>query len=126
MRFTSCSSSIESNLKSVSGVKRANISLATEEAVVEYDSKVINYKQIMERINNMQYGTDLISAGEERDKVTLQVEGVHSIEATNLIRSSLENIPGVKAVEIDIEGEKVVITYDTFIVFNPCFQSMQM
>lgn len=121
MTCTSCSSSIESYLNKVSGVKKAEISLATEEAIIQYDPKSINYKQIMEVIDDMGYMADLISAGEERDKVTLKVEGAHSVEGMHLIKISLEALPGVKSVEMDVEGEKVIVSYDPDQTGPRCF-----
>ncbi|KAH7388231.1 hypothetical protein KP509_16G065300 [Ceratopteris richardii] len=112
MTCTSCSNSIENNLIKLSGIKKAQISLATEEAVVLYDPKLINYTQIVEAIDDMGFATDLISVGEERDQVVLKIEGAHSISGMHLIKISLDALPGVKSVDIDIEGEKVVIAYD--------------
>ncbi|KAH7284245.1 hypothetical protein KP509_34G045000 [Ceratopteris richardii] len=112
MTCTSCSTSIETSMMKVSGVKKADISLATEEAVIQYNPKLISYKQIMQIIDDMGYMTDLISAGEDRDKVVLKIDGVHSMDAMQLIKISLDALPGVKSVEIDTQGEKAIIAYD--------------
>lgn len=112
MTCSSGSHSIEANLIKVFGVKKAEVSLATEEAVIHYDPKSINYKEVMEVIDNMGYMTELISAGEERDKVILKVEGAHSLEGMHLIEKSLKVLPGVKSVEMEVEAEKVSVAYD--------------
>ncbi|KAI5067389.1 hypothetical protein GOP47_0017917 [Adiantum capillus-veneris] len=112
MTCTSCSQAIETNLIKVSGIKKAEISLTTEEAVIHYDPKLINYKQIMEVVDDMGYTTDLISAGEERDKVILKVEGAHSVEGMHLIKTSLAALPGVNSVDMDADNEKVIVAYD--------------
>lgn len=121
MTCTSCSSSIESNLNKRRGVKKAVVALATEEAEVHYDPKLVNYRQLMELVEDAGFEVELISAGEERNKVTLIVEGAHSAESIKLIEISLQALPGVKAVDIDAPGEKVMVAYDPDQTGPRCF-----
>lgn len=112
MTCTSCSTSIEDNLRKLRGVKRAMVALATEEAEVSYNPKLVNYKELMEAVGDTGFDSELISAGEESNKVTLKLEGVHSNEGMKLIQLSLEALQGVTSVEMDAECEKVIIAYD--------------
>lgn len=63
MTCASCSQTIEKALSKTPGIIEANVNLATEKAVVTYDSSEINYEQIKEAINNTGYKA-LGSAGE--------------------------------------------------------------
>lgn len=63
MTCASCSQTIEKALSKTPGIIKANVNLATEKAVVTYDSSEINYEQIKEAINNTGYKA-LGSAGE--------------------------------------------------------------
>lgn len=121
MTCTSCSSSIEDNLKKLKGVQRAVVALATEEAEIRYDSKLVSYKQLMDEVVDTGFEAELISAGEESNKVTLKLEGVHSSEGMKLIQVSLEALPGVKSVEMDMEGERVILEYDPDHTGPRCF-----
>ena len=113
MTCTSCSTSIETSLNKVLGVKKVQISLATEEALIQYDAKFINYKQIIDKIDHdLGFMASLISVGEERNKVILKVDGVHTIQGMHMIKMSLEALPGVDLVELDVEIENVIISYD--------------
>eukprot|EP01018_Ginkgo_biloba_P026263 Gb_22737 [translate_table: standard] len=112
MTCTACSSSVESTLKKVAGVQKASVALATEEAEIHYDFKQVNYKQLMDEVQDIGFEAELISAGEDRDKVQLKLEGVDSLEGMELIELSLQALVGVKSVEMDPKGEKVVVSYD--------------
>ena len=63
MTCASCSQTIEKALSKTPGIIGANVNLATEKAVVTYDSSEINYEQIKVAINNTGYHA-LGSAGE--------------------------------------------------------------
>ena len=75
MSCTSCSSTVESALQALQGVLKVQVALATEEAQVHYDPKVVTYRQILEAIEDTGYEAALISSGEDMSKIDLQVEG---------------------------------------------------
>eukprot|EP01018_Ginkgo_biloba_P006368 Gb_15082 [translate_table: standard] len=112
MTCTACSSSVESVLEKLTGVQKCCVALATEEAEIHYDIKQIGYKQLIDAVEDMGFEAQLISAGEDTDKVHLNLQGVHSTEAMRVIELSLQALPGVKSVEINANGDKVVVSYD--------------
>ncbi|CAM6123193.1 unnamed protein product [Calypogeia fissa] len=112
MTCTSCSGSIEEILNKINGVKKASVALATEEAEVHYDPNLTDYNKLMEAVDDAGFEVDLISAGEERNKVVLKLEGVNSQGGIKLIEVSLQSLWGVQSVEMDPQGEKVVVSYD--------------
>ncbi|KAJ7299799.1 hypothetical protein O6H91_Y148800 [Diphasiastrum complanatum] len=124
MTCTSCSGSIESALKKVQGVKRATVALATEEAEIHHDPKVVTYVQLIKIIDDIGFEAELISAGEERNKVHLKVEGVHSQEAVKLIEASLQALPGVTAVAIDSSAERFTVSYNPDLTGPRCFMDI--
>jgi Cu+-exporting ATPase len=112
MTCTSCSNSIEVALNQLPGVKRAGVGLATEECEVEYDSRLITHLQLMSAITDLGYTVDLISAGEERNKVRLHLNGLNSQSEVELIMTSLKALPGVKLVDMASDGSMVEVAYD--------------
>ncbi|XP_068637344.1 copper-transporting ATPase HMA4-like [Aristolochia californica] len=112
MACTSCSESIERALLMVDGVKKAVVGLAIEEAKIHYDPNVTDSDHLLKAIEDTGFGADLISSGDEMNKVHLKIDGLSSREEATLIRSCLETIEGVNLVEIDTSGNKVSITYD--------------
>ncbi|OMO78083.1 Cation-transporting P-type ATPase [Corchorus olitorius] len=112
MACTSCSESLERALRLLDGVKTAVVGLALEEAKVHFDPNVTDTDHIIEAVEDAGFGADLISSGNEANKVHLKLEGVLSVEAMNTIRSYLESTLGVNHVEMDLEENKVAVSYD--------------
>ncbi|GMH00057.1 hypothetical protein Nepgr_001896 [Nepenthes gracilis] len=112
MACTSCSESVERVLSAVDGVKRAVVGLALEEAKIHFDPYVTNANQIIEAVDNAGFGADLISSACDADKVSLNIEGIHSLEDLNIIRNALELAVGVNHVELDVEGNMVTVRYN--------------
>ena len=112
MACTSCSESVENALQIVEGVKKAIVGLALEEAKVHFDPNLTNVDKIIEAIDDAGFGADLISSGNDANKVHLKLEGVDSAEDVNAVMSSLELAVGVNHVEMDLLEHKVTGSYD--------------
>ncbi|XP_074310544.1 copper-transporting ATPase HMA4-like [Silene latifolia] len=112
MACTSCSEAVERALSAANGVKRAVVGLALEEAKVNFDPNITDPKQIIEAVEDCGFDADLISAGDDVNKVHLKLDGVHSLEEATAVRSALELAVGVNYVEMDTEGSKVIVSYD--------------
>ncbi|PPR96956.1 hypothetical protein GOBAR_AA23723 [Gossypium barbadense] len=112
MACTSCSESLERALKFLDGVKKAVVGLALEEAKVHFDPNVTDSDRIIEAIEDAGFGADLISSGNEANKVHLKLEGVSSVEDMNTIKSYLESAIGVNHVEMDLEEKMATVNYD--------------
>ncbi|KAG7950946.1 hypothetical protein I3843_13G143000 [Carya illinoinensis] len=107
MMCTSCSESVERALLMADGVKTAVVGLALEEAKVHFDPNVTDTYHIIEAIEDAGFGADLISSGNDLNKVHLTVEGVNSDEDVIIVRSSLESAVGVTGVEMDLGERKL-------------------
>ncbi|EXB93282.1 Putative copper-transporting ATPase 3 [Morus notabilis] len=112
MACTNCSESVERALQMVNGVKKAVVGLALEEAKIHFDPSVINTDRIIEAIEDAGFGADLISSGNDANKVHLKLEGVNTQEDITIIKSSLESALGVTDVSFDTKDHKVTISYD--------------
>ncbi|KAF3452556.1 hypothetical protein FNV43_RR02989 [Rhamnella rubrinervis] len=111
MACTSCSESLERVLQMVTGVKKAVVGLALEEAKVHFDPSLTDTDHIIEAIEDVGFGASLISTMNDVNKVHLKVE-VNSLEDIATIKSSLESAEGVNHVAVDIAENKVTVSYD--------------
>lgn len=112
MTCTSCSSTIESSLRTTPGVHRANVALTTEEAEVHYDPKISNCDQLLNAIKDSGFEAKLISTGEDRNKIHLKIDGLGSGNSMRLVLNSLQALPGVEDVSIHPELQKVTLSYE--------------
>lgn len=113
MTCTNCSESSERALSKVDGVKKAVVGLALEEAKVHFDPNVTDADHIIEAVKEAGFGADLISSGNDVNKVHLKLEGIKSAKDLISILSSLESFEGVNHVEMDMEHHKVTVSYDS-------------
>ena len=111
MTCTSCSSTVESALNSLRGVQTAQVALATEEAEIYYDPKVISYNQLLQTVEDTGFEAVLISVGEDMSKIEIQVEGFKTDHSLKTIAMSLQSLPGVQEVETFPELKKISISY---------------
>ncbi|TMW93039.1 hypothetical protein EJD97_012272 [Solanum chilense] len=111
MTCTSCSATVESALRLIPGVQKAQVALATEEAEIQYDPRILTHNQLLEAIEDTGFEAILISTGEDRSKILLKVDGVHTENSMSIIESSLRALPGVEDVDIDPELKKLSVSY---------------
>lgn len=111
MTCTACSNSVESSLRGIHGVKKAQVALATEEAEIQYDPKLVSYNKIVETIEDAGFEAVLISTGEDISRVQLKVDGIRTDHSWKMIETSLQALPGVQTVELDARLHKISLSY---------------
>lgn len=97
----------------VDGVKKAIVGLALDEAKVLFDPIVIDTNKIIEAVEDAGFGSELVSSGNDMNKVHLKLEGIDSPDDLNVIVSSLSLAAGVNHVEVDLIEHKVTVSYDS-------------
>ncbi|CAK7335519.1 unnamed protein product [Dovyalis caffra] len=108
---TSCCCTAEIVLQAIHGVQRIQVSLATEEAEVYYDPKILDYNHLLDAMEDIGFEAMLMSAGEAVSKIDLKVDGLKAEHSIQIIENSLQTLPGVQAIEIDPELDKISISY---------------
>ncbi|KAK1313440.1 putative copper-transporting ATPase HMA5 [Acorus calamus] len=111
MTCTSCSSTVESVLQGIHGVQRAQVALATEEAEIRYDPKLVGVHKLLEAVDDTGFEAILISTGEDLNKVHLKLEGICTDHAMRMVEKSLEALPGVDDISIDPTFDKLSVSY---------------
>ncbi|KAJ9173593.1 hypothetical protein P3X46_016710 [Hevea brasiliensis] len=111
MTCTSCSSTVERALQAIQGVQKAQVALATEEAEVLYDPRILSDNQLLQAIEDTGFEAILISTGEDMDKIQLKVDGIRSNNSMRMIENSLQALPGVHNIAIDPEVNKFSLSY---------------
>ncbi|XP_077240235.1 putative copper-transporting ATPase HMA5 [Tasmannia lanceolata] len=111
MTCTSCSTTVESALQGVQGVQKAQVALATEEAEIRHDPKLVSHIQLIEAIENTGFEAILISTGEDRSKIQLKIDGISTEKSIRMIESSLQALPGIECIDMDPMLNTVSISY---------------
>lgn len=87
------------------------MALATGEAEVHYDPKILSYNQLLQAIEDTGFEAILISTGEHMDKIQLKVDGIRTDNSMRMIENSLQALPGVQNIDIDPELNKFSLSY---------------
>lgn len=112
MTCTSCSNSIESALNKLPGVQKAVVALATEECEVRHDPVQISHSHLAAIIDDLGYEAELLSAGEEINRVRLQLERVSISADFQLVKEILSALSGVASVDLDPSDAIATVSYD--------------
>ncbi len=110
MHCASCAITIEKSLKSIPGIKTANVNFASEKASVEYDSGKANENDLEKAVKDVGY--EVIKATGNAGTVTLRVRGMSSQHCAGVVESSLKKVDGIKNVDASFAIERAIIDYD--------------
>ncbi|XP_021319722.1 probable copper-transporting ATPase HMA5 isoform X2 [Sorghum bicolor] len=111
MTCTSCTSTVESALQVLPGVQRASVALATEEAEIHYDRRIIAASQLIHAAEETGFEAILITTGEDRSRIDLKLDGLLTERLTMILKSSIQALPGVEDVKVDTELHKITVSY---------------
>ncbi|KAG6483227.1 copper-transporting ATPase HMA5-like [Zingiber officinale] len=113
MTCTSCSTNVESALRSVPGVQKAIVALATEEAEIRYDPRIVSANRLMETVEDTGFEALLITTGEDVNRIELKIDidGEFSTRYISMVKNSIEALPGVHHTNIDAALHKITISY---------------
>ncbi|XP_040255528.1 copper-transporting ATPase HMA5 isoform X4 [Aegilops tauschii subsp. strangulata] len=111
MTCTSCANTVESALQAVPGVQRASVALAIEEAEIRYNRRVVAAIQLVNAVEESGFEAILVTAGEDRSRIDLKVDGILNERSVMIVKSSVQALPGVEDIKIDTELQKITISY---------------
>ncbi|KAG2567916.1 hypothetical protein PVAP13_7NG278400 [Panicum virgatum] len=111
MTCTSCTNTVESALQAFPGVQRASVALATEEAEIRYDRRIVAANQLIQAVEETGFEAVLITTGEDRSRIDLKIDGVLNERLIMILESSIQALPGVEDIKVDTELHKITISY---------------
>lgn len=110
MTCTGCSSSVEKALNRVSGVEKATVNLAAENATVIFDENDTGPEELATAVEDAGY--ELILPEPDHQTV-LQISGMHCAGCVNSVEKALSNVDGVRSVNVSLPVEKAYVTWET-------------
>ena len=139
MVCTSCVQLIETSISKEEGVHGVRVSLAGQEAVVEFDPALISAQDIASAIDDMGFeaecrsthtvkdvlphslfihheDTHNISRDTEEKSVDIAVEGMVCQSCVSNIQSNVSTVSGVRGISVSLADKTASITYDSALV----------
>nr|CAB3487891.1 unnamed protein product [Digitaria exilis] len=106
-----CTSTVEFALQVSPGVQRASVALATEEAEIRYDRRIVSPSQLIQAVEETGFEAILVTAGEDRSRIDLKIDGILDERMLMIVKSSIQALPGVENIKFNTELHKVTISY---------------
>ncbi|KAG2573892.1 hypothetical protein PVAP13_7KG284700 [Panicum virgatum] len=106
-----CTSTVEFVLQASPGVQRASVALATEEAEIRYDRRIVSASQLIQVVEETGFEAILITTGEDRSRIDLRMDGVLDERSIMIVKNSVQALPGVENIKLDAKLRKVTISY---------------
>ncbi len=109
MSCASCAARIEKGLRNLSGIKEANVNLATEKAVVTYDPQVLNEEGLIRTIEDLGYKVPLPE--NKAEKMVISVGGMTCAACVRKVEKALAALDGVSEASVNLATEKATVLY---------------
>ncbi|KAJ6415745.1 hypothetical protein OIU84_004524 [Salix udensis] len=115
MTCAACVNSVEGILRSLPGVKRAVVALATSLGEVEYDPIVISKDDIVNAIEDAGFDASLVQS-KQQDKILLGVAGIFSEKDVQLLERILVMLDGVRQFHYNQLSSELEVLFDPEVV----------
>ncbi len=103
MTCASCTRTVERVLKKTDGVGDANVNLATERAVVEFEGQ-LNVNLLIDRIQNAGYGVATA-------QLELPITGMTCASCVRNVERALGKVEGVLSANVNLATERATVTF---------------
>jgi len=107
---------IEDALQRTEGVIEANVNIATEKAVISYDSSKVGLDEFEEVIRASGYEPILPRVESEMREVVLKIAGMTCASCAATVEKALSSLAGVESASVNIATEKARVKYDPGLV----------
>jgi Cu+-exporting ATPase len=104
MSCASCAARIQENLSGMEGVSGASVNFASEHARVEFDPVKVNVEDILNKVQDLGYGTSTTLQ-------TLPIKGMTCASCVSRVEKALSGLDGVLSVEVNLATERATVRY---------------
>lgn len=111
MSCAACATRIEKGLSRLDGVKAANVNLAMERAMVEFDDSAVALEKLNGTVERLGYS--VIPAEETQSgRTVLNITGMSCAACAARIEKKLSRMEGVRSAGVNLTTEKATVEYD--------------
>jgi Cu+-exporting ATPase len=115
MTCASCVVHVEGALKGVEGVTEANVNLATEQAAVALDPKLVPLGRLVDAVRDVGYDV-------ATEKMSLPIGEMTCASCVAHVEAALAQVPGVVNVSVNLATEKASVEYIPTVTGLPDFR----
>jgi Cu+-exporting ATPase len=109
MHCAGCITAIQNYMSDIEGVKKCQVNLAAEKAILEYDSSVINLESIENLLKDIGYSVVY-------EKFSAKINGITDPVKSEKLKNKLTETAGIKEISANNENSQVVIEYNSILL----------
>jgi len=107
MTCASCAQIVEKAAAKVSGVKEANVNLATEKLTITYDDATFSEHALQVAVEAAGY--EVVSNTKQK---TFLIEGMSCASCAQTVEKTVQKLAGIASASVNLATEKMVVSYD--------------
>lgn len=111
MSCAACAARIEKGLNKLEGVQNANVNLAMEKAMVEFDDKAVDPAKLDEVIEKLGYHV-IEDEPANYNKAELKISGMTCAACSARIEKKLSRLAGITKANVNLTTEKASVEFD--------------
>ena len=106
MHCAGCITAIQNHMSDIEGIKKCEVNLAAEKAVLEFDSSLIDLEKIENALKDIGYSAVY-------EKFSVKITGITDSSDSEKLEKRLLEIEGVKEASVNYGNNQVVIKYNS-------------
>jgi len=106
MHCAGCITAIQNHMSDIEGIKKCEVNLAAEKAVLEFDSSLIDLEKIENALKDIGYSTVY-------EKFSVKIAGITDSSDSEKLEKKLRETEGVKEASVNYGNNQVVIKYNS-------------
>jgi Cu+-exporting ATPase len=106
MHCAGCITAIQNHMSDIEGIKKCEVNLAAEKAVLEFDSSLIDLEKIENALKDIGYSAVY-------EKFSVKITGITDSSDSEKLEKRLLEIDGVKEASVNYGNNQVVIKYNS-------------
>jgi len=106
MHCAGCITAIQNHMSDIEGIKKCEVNLAAEKAVLEFDSSLIDLEKIENALKDIGYSAVY-------EKFSVKITGITDSSDSEKLEKRLREIEGVKEASVNYGNNQVVIKYNS-------------
>lgn len=109
MHCAGCANSIQSSVGGLAGVKKCEVNLASEKALIEFDPSKVDLSQIEKAVQSAGYKIVY-------EKLTLKVSGITDSSDADRLEKRLQGFEGIKSASVNYGTSQVLVEYNSALI----------
>lgn len=109
MHCAGCITAIQNHMSNIEGIKKCEVNLAAEKAILEFDSSIMDLEKIENALKDIGYATVY-------EKFSVKISGITDSSDSEKLEKRLLEIEGVKEASVNYGNNQIIMKYNSILL----------